>query len=104
MCTGVWFIHLTSHVIGLGRLATLSRRLIRAIVRHSPFAGEGGPITREPIGAAKRARRQAKNRDETLLLRTLKLNLDVTCQLKVRSDTLNQVHGLRNIVLDVSRH
>ena len=86
----VWFIHLTSHVIGPGRLATFCPDSCQG---HSSSlatccGGRGDkrlqPITREPIGAAKRATRQTKNRDETLLLRTLNFNLEVTSHVSVQ--------------------
>ena len=86
MCTGVsvWFIHLTAHAIGPGRLATFCPDSCQGLASccsslATCCGGRGAnrlqPITGEPIGAAKRARRQTKNRDETLSLRTLNLNL-----------------------------
>ena len=66
---------------------------VAGVFRHPPFAGgvkRPQPITREPIGAAKRTRRQTKERDETLQMSTLKLNFEVTGRVKVRSNTWNR--------------
>ena len=59
------------------------------VFRHPPLVGGGGvkrpqSITREPIAAAKRARRQTKARDKTLLMIGFNLNFEVTGQVRVR--------------------
>ena len=57
---------------------------VARVFRHPPLAGEGGAfyrrpqsITREPIAAATRGRRQTKARDKTLPMICFNLNLPV---------------------------
>ena len=74
-----------------GGIVPLTRQLLGYFATHRLLGGGGvkrpQPITREPIGAAKRTRRQTKERDETLQMSTLKLNFEVTGRVKVRSNT-----------------
>ena len=59
----------------------------------------------EPIAAAKRARRQTKAREETLLMGTYNFNLDVMGQAKVRSNTKNWIcRSMDFDRLGISRH
>ena len=54
------------------------------------------PITREPMAAARRARRQTKACDKALLMSTSNFNFEVTGQVKVKSKTQNWTFSRAN--------
>ena len=71
----------------------LTRQLPGYFATHHLLGGRGvkrpQPITREPMAAARRARRQTKDYDKTILVSTYNFNFEVTGLVKYRSNTQN---------------